>query len=701
MGDAGSSRTQIRSSLMSRPGNRSKLSGEINADVSTLSPFSLSWLFPVFTVGQCATAVARLHAHAALRAPYASQDSTTDDLSWLVLFACPSQTHSLAEIPMSAGGGVLKEADYSNSKLYQRTLKAQKALEKERAKAAAKGRISKFDLPDKDKTATSKSERRQSSASSFMSDMPLPGRRSRSSLGWFRSSSEATLPIPPGPSFTPPLPTSRSVSQPPLPTPSSHPPSPALEASLQQQQAQRLNGASSNDRLRAYRASVGAAPPPRSVSPGDPRRQRQRSYDGPHQQQYAVPPSSAMPPSHPPSGASSRTNSDSAIRPRNSSLVAPSAVPLSPDLSNPSPPPPRDSSTGRPRISPRSTLDVDSSSHLARTPSPLSAAELESQSRPPRTDSIYASSKEPSFDQDHSSRGRPNERAPSPSPPSSESSPNSPVTPQSQSTTGLGLGVAGGLGPSLPPGAAPSQTYPVYGTEQPVRKRKSSLNMLLGAFGGKKEEPEVQREQMVNSMAQRQQQQAVSRPPPIAAPSPTPSSPTTPKKLGRGSFFSRSSAKEPVAPIPRPPPQARPTNSAPTSRSDRAPAPSFPTLPRSSNTSESTMTSTASASTTLASSTTSSKLGKAKPVSSGGGFFSFGRSRTKSAASPNNSSWTDLTNLGGGGGGGRGGKKDKDLPVPPAASPVLSKQSKPAKTKSRWGGGGGTDGYHPAPPAYA
>lgn len=613
---------------------------------------------------------------------------------------------------MSAGGALPKEADYSNSKLYQRTLKAQKALEKERARAAAKGKVSKFDIPDKDKTATSKSERRQSSASSFMSDMPLPGRRSRSSLGWFRSSSEATLPIPPGPSFTPPLPTSRSVSQLPLSTPSPHPPSPALDPSLQhQQQAQRLNGANSNDRLRAYRASVGAAPPPRSVSPNDPRRQRQRSYDGPQQQQqHTIPSSSVMPLSNPPSGSSSRTNSDSAIRPRQSSLVAPSAVPLSPETSNASSPPMRESSSGRPRISPRSTLDVESSSQLARTPSPLSAAELESQPRPPRTDSIYASSIEPSFDQDHASRGRLNERAPSPSPPSSESSPNSPVTPQSQSTTGLGLGVAGGSGPSLPPGAAASQTYPVYGTEQPVRKRKSSLNMLLGAFGGKKEEPEVQREQVVKSMAQRQpqqQQQAVSRPPPIAAPSPTPSSPTTPKKLGRGSFFSRSSAKELVAPVPRPPPQARPTNSAPTSRSDRAPAPSFPTLPRSSNTSESTVASTASASTTLASSTTSSsKLGKSKPTSSSGGFFSFGRSRTKSAASPNlsasspnpnNSSWADLTNLSGG----RGGKQSKELPMPPAASPVLSKQSKPVKTKSRWGGGGGGDGYHPAPPAYA
>lgn len=37
MGDAGSSSHQIRSSLMARPGNRSKLSGEINADVSSFS----------------------------------------------------------------------------------------------------------------------------------------------------------------------------------------------------------------------------------------------------------------------------------------------------------------------------------------------------------------------------------------------------------------------------------------------------------------------------------------------------------------------------------------------------------------------------------------------------------------------------------------------------------------------------------------
>ncbi|BGO90835.1 hypothetical protein NBRC10512_005840 [Rhodotorula toruloides] len=116
--------------------------------------------------------------------------------------------------PQSDIPGVPTDADYLNSKLYQRTMKAQKALEKERAKAAAKGKISRYDSSGPASKSTSSLSstlggfgglggmRRRSGEStrppSIMSAAGVSGtasarRGGRKGLGWFRSSSEAAL----------------------------------------------------------------------------------------------------------------------------------------------------------------------------------------------------------------------------------------------------------------------------------------------------------------------------------------------------------------------------------------------------------------------------------------------------------------------------------------------------------------------------
>ncbi|GAA5987062.1 hypothetical protein JCM10908_001010 [Rhodotorula pacifica] len=104
------------------------------------------------------------------------------------------------------------DADYLNSRLYQRTLKAQKAVEKERAKAAAKGRTSRYDTNNLASKSTSSltstlgglGMRKRSGESlrpaSIMSVAGVSGsssirRSGRKSFGWFRSSSEAALPL--------------------------------------------------------------------------------------------------------------------------------------------------------------------------------------------------------------------------------------------------------------------------------------------------------------------------------------------------------------------------------------------------------------------------------------------------------------------------------------------------------------------------
>ncbi|GAA5878251.1 hypothetical protein JCM8547_007540 [Rhodosporidiobolus lusitaniae] len=136
------------------------------------------------------------------------------------------QTTSIPSVPT--------DADYLNSKLYQRTLKAQKALEKERAKAAAKGKLSRYDEEASKSTGSltlgfGGMRRRESMDSthrppSIMSAVGVAGSTGKrvgrkSALGWFRSGSETALtlssdvPKPVVEAVTPPLPVSKSASQ--------------------------------------------------------------------------------------------------------------------------------------------------------------------------------------------------------------------------------------------------------------------------------------------------------------------------------------------------------------------------------------------------------------------------------------------------------------------------------------------------------
>lgn len=558
--------------------------------------------------------------------------------------------------------------------------------------------MSKFDVPDDSRSILSSNNggsrpssrlgRRQSNASSFMSDMPLPGRRSRSSLGWFRSSSEATLPIPPSPSYTPPLQTSRSSSQ--LPLPGAHtrrsvampPPSPELPAEyqldkkpsppMQPQSQQRPSeerlkpSGDSSDRLKAYRESIGAAPPPRDPSPRRlPSRDTYRQNESLPAADTALPstapalasafaqapvlapaaadsaPTSALPP---PVASAMGTWSQAQ---RSSSGPIYSSTPLPgqgdvdrpprsapanktsfdganlpnhfiPGGSSPSQPPRRPTSheqlsLARPRStqsiatpvqpstpvtdyhsaqsSPRHTL-VEGQRH-SRAPSPLAAPgsglisgeatprEQPSQSRPPRMDSMYLDNAtapalaasdirrvgtpvdSPVLDQE-----QPTQRDSSTS---SDASPLEPITPRSNSMTNVGLGVLSGSGPSLPPAQRQPQLqgqqsgYPVYGSangpglgmpagalDAEPRKRKSSLNLLLGSLmgggggggGGDRKDKEQQAQAQAQAQAQRrtvsagQQSQkplpqpGQQRPAPTAAKAP---------KLSKGGFFSRNS----------------------------------------------------------------------------------------------------------------------------------------------------------------
>ncbi|GAA5844497.1 hypothetical protein JCM11251_004193 [Rhodosporidiobolus azoricus] len=120
------------------------------------------------------------------------------------------------------------DSDYLNSKLYQRTLRAQKALEKERAKAASRGKLSRYDEEASKSTGSlhlgfglgRRSSVDSSRPPSIMSAVGVAGstgrRSGRKSLGWFRSSSEAalTLSSPAKEELAPPaLPASKSSSQ--------------------------------------------------------------------------------------------------------------------------------------------------------------------------------------------------------------------------------------------------------------------------------------------------------------------------------------------------------------------------------------------------------------------------------------------------------------------------------------------------------
>ncbi|GAA5883825.1 hypothetical protein JCM16303_007398, partial [Sporobolomyces ruberrimus] len=161
------------------------------------------------------------------------------------------------------------DSDYLNSKLYARTLKAQKALEKEREKAASKGKMSRYDSEAAKSTSSLAVPRASTDTGRPASIMSVAsagkvrlGRRS--GLGWFKSNSEVALspPIPDPPTPSPPLPSSRSSTALPIgprPTSSSvHPPSPQLISDPALRSAH-----SSSDYLREARESVAAqkAPP--------------------------------------------------------------------------------------------------------------------------------------------------------------------------------------------------------------------------------------------------------------------------------------------------------------------------------------------------------------------------------------------------------------------------------------------------------
>ncbi|KAK4055725.1 hypothetical protein OIV83_000271 [Microbotryomycetes sp. JL201] len=280
-----------------------------------------------------------------------------------------AETMSVVELPVTTPSKI----DYTSSRLYQRTLKAQKALEKDRAKAAAKGKVSKYDTPDLKTLA--KQERRQSSASSFVSDVGVMANRSRTSLGWFRSSSEATLALPPSPTLQPGTGVSSSRSSTTLLSLSSAKGSPHLEPPTLWP-TQKLKSVASKDRLREAREAVGAVSPPRHVAV------RHQLQGPPHPVATAKMPLADVPVDR------------SELRPRQSSLMPASTLASTPNAQQPS-----------------------------RTPSPLSMAEVtEALMKTPQTDSAYvscSSSKEPSLDHEQRADG-------SPSPPSSESSPSTP-----------------------------------------------------------------------------------------------------------------------------------------------------------------------------------------------------------------------------------------------------------------------------------
>ncbi|GAA5961763.1 hypothetical protein JCM21900_000753 [Sporobolomyces salmonicolor] len=275
------------------------------------------------------------------------------------------------------------DSDYLNSKLYQRTLKAQKTLEKERAKAAAKGKISRYDSEAAKSTSSlgiglGLSARRPSNETngrpaSIMSIASMGKNRGgrKSALGWFRSASEAALssPATTPPELTPPLPTSRSASQlalPPTSAPSTSPPSPNLpsEAML------RSPGASSMY-LREARESVAAAQHPSPV-------RRQMSGN-----------------------SSSNLGSESPLQPPQRPKPSPSSsLRLSPTIREVSPVPPSDDEDESAQDSlrqPPPTRALPSLPHSATSPAPpptsrplpsrstsLEANSAQSQSRPSR-----------------------------------------------------------------------------------------------------------------------------------------------------------------------------------------------------------------------------------------------------------------------------------------------------------------------------
>ncbi|KAI5475904.1 hypothetical protein MNV49_000737 [Pseudohyphozyma bogoriensis] len=228
---------------------------------------------------------------------------------------------------------------------------------------------------------------------------------------------------------------------------------------------------------------------------------------------------------------------------------------------------------------------------------PLSIASPAPYVPPPRHDSQPSSDP---YSRESSSNGT------GPSPPSSESSPTSPTTPK----MGSSLEVPG-VGPSLPPGAGPANGVD-YGPV-PVRRRKSSFNLLRGAFSKKEEGEEELKPPSAPALVQ------ASASPPASPRKKVLSRPTKekePSSGGGGSLFGRAkktvnTAQADGAPLKATVPTLAPS---PKIKSPKTAVPPPPRLASSTNSSATTVTDTSSF---------------APPPKSKGSFFSFGRSRSK------------------------------------------------------------------------
>ncbi|KAK4705208.1 hypothetical protein P7C70_g999, partial [Phenoliferia sp. Uapishka_3] len=305
--------------------------------------------------------------------------------------ASDSQLPSPVSAPLSPSI-VPSDHDYTTSRLFQRTLKAQKALEKERAK----GKLAP-PVVDKRKLAVSDAASQTSAKS-----------KSRRSLGWFRSSSEVALPssIP----LVPQIPNSPSASQLPTYPSAMHDVTPPLPSVIDSSSVRaRKNRTSSSILPQTTKRSQPPTPTPSSSSPlarsplpspaisnesaavSKPLRQRSTS-SGSYQ------------------SASSRTGS------RAAQVIANESIPPSPAVDT-------------------------KASYATRLPTNSTRPSPErSNSRPSQSSQATAPSAQVTPG-DATSKNAPS----APSPPSSESSRASPTTPTMPH-----------LGPSLPPGAGPA-----------------------------------------------------------------------------------------------------------------------------------------------------------------------------------------------------------------------------------------------------
>ncbi|GAA5944382.1 uncharacterized protein JCM15063_000936 [Sporobolomyces koalae] len=443
------------------------------------------------------------------------------DIESLSAPVTPSQTPLPAFVPA--------DSDYLNSKLYARTLKAQKALEKERLKAASKGKMSRYDSEAARSTSSlavprsSTDTGRPASIFSVASAGKIRTGR-RSALGWFKSPSEAALspPTPDPPSPSPPLPKSRSSSALPLETTASSsssplPPSPNLASDLASRSVN-----SSSDYLREARESVAAHKAPylgsrqTSASSGsssggeEPRSRHVPMLSRPARQSPAA--SFQQTPtireaSPPPTPADERGTFT--IPALVDPVTAPATLP--PSVAPVNPPLPARTSSSSPTRPERSSHQASSSSHAP----PQRIAESAIPFPPPSSDtakSRQATSAIPSdlaSPQDSFSTARsipldaPQQGTPSLAPPTSRSSPTKigPTSvkpdaipfPAAKENTDASKTLAVRTSPRKP---RPSETANVVpppllspdaslanGGEVGVKRRKSSLGLLFGSGG--------------------------------------------------------------------------------------------------------------------------------------------------------------------------------------------------------------------------